>query len=189
MANSITKYLANVAGVLTEKFYLMSTAGVGDIDKPVAVDHTTGRLDPTLMPGGSPINTSAGAGSAGILPKLDAAGKLDITMMPSSVTAEALSVVTSENLAAGAVVDLYLNGGVITARNSDATSAGKEADGYVIASSTSPAANTVYFNGILSGTTGLTVGAVYYMDKTVPGGLVTTPPSATGNIAQRVGKA
>lgn len=184
---AVPRFLKIAAGVIQEVLTIASSAGAGDADKIPATD-AAGRLDATFMPGGSPVNTSAGAGDAGKLPKLDAAGKLDNTMMPTGVGADSQSIVTSENLAAGDIVNVYNNGGTLTARKADATAAGKEANGFVISSSTSPTANTVYFDGTISGMSGLTIGATYYLSTTA-GAVVTTAPSGSGNIVQEVGKA
>jgi hypothetical protein len=166
---------------------LVTSAGVADADKIVATD-AAGRLDGSLMPGGAPVNASAGAGDAGKLPKLDASGKLDTTMMPSGVGAETMAVVTSENLAAGSMVNVYNNSGTLNARKADATSAGKRAHGFVLAATTSGQTATVYFDGTVTGLSGLTNGATYFLHTTA-GGVTVTAPSATGNVVQPVGVA
>src|SRR5215208_4917959 len=74
----------------------------------------------------------------------DATGKIDISMMPVGVGAETVVCTTSENLAAGDFVNLYLNAGVITARKADATTTGKTADAFVLAASTSGNNATAY---------------------------------------------
>lgn len=132
--------------------------------------------------------TSAGAGDAGVIPALDANGKLDSTMMPTGVAADTQSLVTSENLATGDLVNVWNNGGVFTARKADASVAGKEAHGFVLAATTSPAAATVYLGGINTGATGLVAGNLFLSASTA--GLTTaTAPSGTGKVVQRVGVA
>ena len=134
-------------------------------------------------------DSSAGAGDAGEIVALDAAGRLSTTMMPVGVGVENDLIISSENLAAGDLVNIWTNTGVANVRKADATTAGKEANGFVLASVTSPAAATVYRNS-QSNTqkSGLTPGAIYYLDTTA-GGITTTVPSASGNIVQHVGKA
>ena len=133
--------------------------------------------------------TSAGAGDEGELVALDATGKLSTTVMPVGVGTENDLIVSSENLAAGDLVNIWTNTGVANVRKADATTAGKEANGFVLASVTSPAAATVYRNS-QSNTqkSGLTPGAIYYL-ATTAGAITTTAPSSTGNIVQHVGKA
>ncbi len=129
--------------------------------------------------------TSAGAGDAGKIPALDAAGRLSSTVMPVGIGADTASIVTSENLAAGDFVNIYDNAGTPTARKADATTAGKEAHGFVLAGTVSPAAATVYFEGTNTQVTGVTAGNVFL--STTAGGFTSTAPSASGNVVQRLG--
>lgn len=133
------------------------------------------------------IQSSAGAGDAGKVPALDAAGKLDTSMMPTGIAADTASVVSSENLAAGDFVNVYNNGGTANVRKADATSAGKPAHGFVKSAVTSPAAATVYFEGSNDAVTGRTPGEQYL--HTTAGGTTTTAPSASGNVVQTLGVA
>ncbi|MGX5777505.1 hypothetical protein [Methylorubrum zatmanii] len=82
-------------------------------------------------------------------------------------------VPASEALAAGAQVNLWSNGGVLSARNADASAAngGKRSDGFVIGAVSSGASATVYRSGgPNTGLSGLTVSADYYLGT---GGQVT----------------
>jgi hypothetical protein len=134
------------------------------------------------------ITTSAGAGNDGDIPALDATGRLDITMMPVGVAADVKVHPSSENLTAGDWVNIWNDSGTLKVRKADATAAGKEADGFVLANVTSPADATVYFNGINTQLSGLTLGSHYFL-ATTPGGETTTAPSANGNVVQYLGKA
>jgi len=119
---------------------------------------------------------------------MDATGKLDISTMPTGVGAETVSSVTSENLASGAFINLFLNGGVITARNADMTTNAKPAHGFVTSAVTSPANATVFFeSNTNSAVTGLTIGSDYYLSTV--GAITTTVPSTAGNIVQYIGRA
>lgn len=129
--------------------------------------------------------TSSGAGDAGKIPALDASGRLDTSLLPTGIGADTQVVTTSENLSAGNLVNLYSNGGVFTARKADGTTAGKEADGYVLASTTGGQNTTIYGIGTNSAVTGLTPGRVYL--STTAGGITQTPPSSAGNVVQDVG--
>lgn len=131
------------------------------------------------------IQTSAGAGDAGKIPAVDAAGRLDTSFMPIGIGADTASILSSENLAAGDYVNVWNNTGVANVRKADATTAGKEAHGFVIASVTSPAAATVYFEGSNSSVTGQTAGVIYL--STTAGIGTSTAPSAAGNVVQRIG--
>jgi hypothetical protein len=131
------------------------------------------------------IQTSAGAADATKIPALDASGKLDTSFMPTGIGADTASIVTSESLAAGDLVNIYDNAGTVTARKADATTAGKEAHGFVLSAVTSPAAATVYFEGSNTQVTGLTGGPQYL--STTAGLSTPTAPSGSGNVVQRVG--
>lgn len=132
-------------------------------------------------------DTSAGVADAGEIVALDSTGKIDNSLLPTGVGAETVSVTSSENLAAGDFVNIFDNTGA-EVRKADATTVGKEATGFVLASVTSPAAATVYLEGVNNQVTGKTPGAMQFLDTTA--GLATeTSPSTTGNISQRVGYA
>jgi hypothetical protein len=133
------------------------------------------------------VNTSAGAGDANKIPKLDAAGRLDSTMMPVGTDLESASVTASEALSAGDFINLWNSTG-IKMRKADATAAGKEAHGFVLASVSSSAAGTAYFDGINTGVSGCTVGARQFLHTTA-GGHTETAPSTSANVAQVVGVA
>lgn len=132
---------------------------------------------------------TGGAGNENKILSLDANGLIDTSMLPTGVLADTASIVTSENLTAGDFVNIYNNGGTPTARKAIADSTGKLADGFVLASSTSPASALVYFEGRNTQKSGLTIGGVYYLSDTVSGGVTTTAPSGTGQEIQRIGKA
>lgn len=100
------------------------------------------------------VSSSSGASDAEKIPALDASGRLDNSFMPVGIGADTKIIVASEALAAGALVNVYDNAGVPNARNADATVAGKEAVGFVLAAVASGANATVYFEGTITGLTG-----------------------------------
>lgn len=132
--------------------------------------------------------TSAGVGNAGDIVALDGTGKLDLTVMPVGVGPDTKSIVASENLAGGDFVAVWNDTGAPKARKTDATTAGKEADGFVKDAVTSGQSALVYFEGTNTSLTGLTPGARYYLHTTA-GGVSSTPPSAAGNVVQYIGRA
>jgi hypothetical protein len=133
-----------------------------------------------------PITTSAGAGSAGAIPALDAAGKLDITMMPNGVGADISTITASESIAAGALVNVYQVSGATKVRNADGTTAGKEAHGYVLSAYSASDSAMVYFTGIITGLSGLTQGPVFLSDSTL-GGISGTGATTANHVYQQVG--
>ena len=133
--------------------------------------------------------SSSGSEDAGKIPALDSGGRIDSTMMPVGIGADTASVVASENLAAGDIVDIYDNAGTANARKADASTAGKYATGFVLAAVTSGQNATVYFEGQNNQLTGLTAGARMYLSATTPGEIVATAPTGSGQVVQYVGRA
>lgn len=133
-----------------------------------------------------PITTSAGSGDAGKIPGLDGGGKLDTTFMPTGVGAETKIVTTSEALAAGDWVNLWISTG-IKARKADASTSGKRAHGFVLAAVLSAGSATVYLAGINNAVSGLTPGSDAFLSDSVAGGTVSTAPTGTGKTVQYLG--
>jgi len=136
--------------------------------------------------------TSAGAGDAGKLVQLDSAGKLDTTLLPAAalVGAEDYSLVAFETLAANDLINVFDDAGVAKLRKADATDMTKPPMGFVPSGITAGASGTVRLgNGVISGMTGLTIGARYYLSAATPGAITLTAPSTTGNGIFAVGRA
>lgn len=135
-----------------------------------------------------PATSSAGAGSAGQIVALNAAGAVDITMMPSGIGANTFTGPATAAISAGMLINLYSNAGVVSIRPADSTAAGSKADGYATSAIASGANGTVNLGpGAITGLSGLTAGSDYYLSTV--GGISDTPPSAAGNVVQYVGKA
>lgn len=177
---STTKFIKNVAGALTEEAMLTTSAGAGDAQKSPALN-AAGILDLTIVNGKT---SSAGAGDSGKVVALDAAGRIDATMMPVGIGADTAVITTTEILSAGDLVNVWNSTGA-KVRKADATVAGKEAHGFVLAGFGSAVSATVYFEGTNTGMTGLTPGPQFL--ATTAGTATATAPSASGNVVQRVG--
>jgi hypothetical protein len=177
---STTKYIKQVAGVLTEEAALTTSAGAGDAQKIPALN-ASGVLDPSIV---NATTASAGVGSSGQVAALDSSGRLDITMMPVGVVAETALITASEALASGDYVNVWNSSGA-KVRKADATVAGKEAMGFVLASVGSGSPATVYFEGTNTAVSGQTAGNVFL--STTPGQGTSTPPSGSGNVVQPIG--
>jgi hypothetical protein len=137
------------------------------------------------------VQSSAGAANAGDIPALDDTGRLDNSMMPVGIGADTKVLPASEALSAGNVVNVWYDAGTAKARKADATAEGKEATGFVLSGVSSGADATVYFEGSITGLSGLTPGARYYLSAATPGALVDAAslPAASGNVIQYVGTA
>lgn len=96
------------------------------------------------------------------------------------------SVVASEAMTAGTLVNVWNDGGAPKARKADATAEGKEASGFVLADVAAGANAIVSNKGTVSGLTSMTPGARQYLAK-LPGLRTETAPSAVGNVVQFVG--
>lgn len=142
---------------------------------------TNGRLTSTAA-----ASSSAGVADAGRLPKLDSTGRLDQSMMPPGIGPDSKSMTASEAVAARDLVNVGPTGNV---RKADASN-DRPAHGFAQLAIANGANGTVSFEGIVTGLSGLTVGATYYLSDTIAGGLSATPPTAgVGKINQEVGVA
>jgi hypothetical protein len=130
--------------------------------------------------------SSSGAGNAGDIVALDGSGKLDTTVLPTGIGATTKLAATTENLSAGDLVNLYNDSGTIKARKADASN-GRRAIGFVLSSVTSPNNATVYLDGTITGLTGLTPGAAYYLSGSSAGAATATAPTTSGYISQEIG--
>jgi len=131
---------------------------------------------------------SAGAGDAGKIPALDNTGKLDESMMPVGIGADTTIVYAFEALGAGDFVNIYNDAGTAKCRLADASTNGKHAHGFVLAAVDADANATVYHEGSNTQVTGMTPGDVF-LSAATPGQATSTPPSATGNVVQKLGVA
>lgn len=176
------KFLKNNAGVITEEAAVASSAGAGDDGKIPALNGS-GVLDATIV---NSKTSSAGAGDSGKIPALDGAGKLHVSFMPTGIGADTAAITASEALSAGDVVNIWDSTGA-KVRKADASTAGKEAHGFVLAAVENGAEATVYFEGSNTQVTGLTPGPQFL--STTPGLVSATAPTGSGNVVQRVGVA
>ena len=130
--------------------------------------------------------TSAGVADAGRVVKLDSSGRLDQTMMPLGVAADARTFTASEAIAARDLVNITSTGQI---RKADASN-DRPAHGFVTAAIANAATGTVFFEGVISGFSGLTVGARYFLSDTAAGTVsLTAPTIGAGKISQEVGVA
>lgn len=132
--------------------------------------------------------SSAGAANAGDIVALDSTGRIDTTMMPVGIGADTATIAASENLAAGDFVNVWSDSGTPKARKADASAAGKHAHGFVLSAVTAPGNALVYFDAVNTQVTGQTPGDVYLSAATA-GLSVSSAPSGTGNVVQRLGVA
>jgi hypothetical protein len=130
-------------------------------------------------------STSAGAVDADKIVQLDSSGRLSATVMPTGIGADTSSINASEALAAGDFVNIWNNAGTASVRKADATVAGKEAHGFVLASAASGSPALIYFEGTNGQVSGQVPGPVWL--STTAGAAASSTPTGSGNISQIVG--
>ena len=130
------------------------------------------------------LQTSTGVSDADKIVATGADGKLDVSLMPSSLTVQTKVAPASEDLAAGDLVNLWDDTGTVKARLADASTS-RMAHGYVKAGSLTGANATVYLEGVNDQLSGLTAGDVWLGES---GAVTQTPPATvSGRISQLVG--
>lgn len=201
---SSKKIVKQVSGFLYEENALTTSAGAADADfipalnsqgvlddsilnasasksaNKVVKSNGDGVIDPSIVNG---TVLSAGAGDSGKFPQLDGTGRIDSSVLPVGIGADTAQITTSEALASGDLVNIWNSSGA-KVRKADASSVGKEAMGFVLASAASGAMATVYFEGTNTAMTGLTPGLQFL--STTPGKTASSAPSAPA-VVQRVG--
>jgi hypothetical protein len=152
----------------------------------VAIDSTGGLTEVAATV------ASAGAGSDGNLLALDSSGRIDASALPIGVGLDAVSCLASEALAAGALVNIWLNTGVASVRNADASAGvGKMAHGFVATATSSGQMATIFLDSgaVISGLSGLSAGVTYLLSASTPGTLTAIAPATAGQISQQIGVA
>ena len=97
-----------------------------------------------------------------------------------------VSYQASETIAAGALINIWDNGGVAQVRNANGTS-GYVAHGFSQAAIAALATAPVTLNGIVSGLAGLTPGAPMFLGPTAGSMSATPPASGSGLYLQTIG--
>ncbi len=100
----------------------------------------------------------------------------------------AVAVVADEALTARSVIRVYDDGGVIRAELASAAAGGARGNAFATAAIAQGATGKALAGGFLTGFSGLTPRATYYM-ATTPGGITLTPASNAGALIHRVGRA
>lgn len=131
------------------------------------------------------VNASAGAADADKAVVTGADGKVDLTLLPDGIGDDAVLYPASENLSAGNLVNVWDDAGTFKVRKADATTNGKPCHGFVKGAATSGTQVKVFFDGSITGVSGVTAGDLFL--STTAGGFTATPPATTGNIVQKIG--
>lgn len=174
------RFLANILGRTKMVAAILTSAGAGDAEKVVATN-ASGVLDDTLL-------NAATSGANKVL-KTKGDGTIDESVLPTGIGADVKKAEASEALAAGDLVNIWNDSGTEKVRKADATTEGKESVGFVKSSFSSGVEADVYFEGRITGLSGLTPGARQYLSAASAGQATATAPSTAGNVVQFIGVA
>jgi hypothetical protein len=131
--------------------------------------------------------TGGTAAQDGKIVSLDATGRIDSSILPVGIAADTHVATAFESLsAANPFVYIRADGQIA---NASASSGGTPAVGFVLAAFSASTSATVYFEGRVTGLSGLTPGARYYLSDVTAGGLTSTAVSGTGKLHQYIGRA
>lgn len=127
------------------------------------------------------------AAQDGKIVALDSSGRLDQSLMPVGIAPDVHVGNAFETLnAASPFVYIKADG---TVANASAAAGGNPTIGFVLAAVTAGQPATVYFEGRVTGLSGLAPGQRYYLSDTTPGGLTNTPVNGAGKLHQFLGRA
>lgn len=126
--------------------------------------------------------------AAEVIVATSASGLLDISFMPTGIGPDIVTVLASETITGGQLVNLYNNAGTLNVRKADGSTTGKDANGFCLVGITSGASGAVYMGGINTAVTGLTPGKIFLSDTTA-GAVTNTAPTTAGHTVQQVGVA
>ena len=182
---STKKFIKNLNGTLTGEAAVTTSAGSSDADRIPALN-SQGILDATIV---NSTTSSSGVSDKNKLVALDSSGKISESMFPAGFVTDAISVVCSETVVAGDVVNIWNDAEQVKCRKADASGGvGKMAIGYVKEGAETGSSVIVYNEGTITGLSGLTVGRVFLSGDTA-GKLTNTAPSSSGYVVQDLGYA
>lgn len=151
------------------------------------------QIDPTtFLETEKAANDGGATGVAGDIVALDATAKIPLAFFPAGLGVDTASIVATEALTAGDLVNVYNSTGIKCRKADASTSAGgKRAHGFVLANVSSSGTALVYFSGQNTSVSGLTPGTTYVLSDTTPGGLLAlaSGPTTAGHLLQVVGVA
>lgn len=130
--------------------------------------------------------TSAGGANAGDIIAADDNGYIALSWLPPSIGTDTAVIQASETIGANKFVNVHDVGGAFRVRLADASTPGKQADGFCTAGAASAANATIAFQGLNVGLSSVTPGELWLSSST-PGGFQTSAPTAAGTIQQKIG--
>lgn len=151
----------------------------------------SGKKVMVLDSGGLPAEYAAMESSAdtpvqGDLVALGVGAVIDSSLLPG-VGPDSTTAQATEAISAGDLVQVYDVSGTKSVRKADSSAAsrGKECNGFAPAAISNGATGTIYLSGVMTGLTGLTPEAKYFLGTA--GAKSTTPDATSGHITQEIG--
>lgn len=136
------------------------------------------------------VPASDNRGGLSIQVDIHTPGWVQISEQPNTGGSNLIEALASEDIAAGAYVDVYNNGGVLSMRNASAADDSKQDDGFVLEAVATGWIGRVHPPGTINDQlSGLTLDARYYLSPSSPGGITSTMPTTAGQWLRCVGKA
>lgn len=131
---------------------------------------------------------SNGTENAGDIPALNSNGKLDESLLPETVGGNVRALPAAEALTANDLVYVGDNNGTPAAFRATGATGGHPATGFVKKSATTGETINVYFEGIVSGQSGLRIGSTVFLGDSL-GSSTQVPLNGSGKLSQVVGEA
>ena len=138
------------------------------------------------------VDTTTGVEDAGKIPALDAAGRLDQSLMPVGLIPGTRILTASEDLAAGDFVTIWNDIGIVKVKKGSGEVDDTTVIGFVLDDVVTSVNDQVlvYFEGTNTQCSGTIAGTRYFIgDDTNRGVPVAVPPSSNGNVIQYLGTA
>lgn len=151
------------------------------MSKYIYLDAVTGRLAERQA-----LQASTGAADANKIPRLNAQGRLDPSLLPPDIGDDSSTLTAADNLEAGDYV--YVDSAE-EVKLASGGSGGVPAQGFVLTTVSTGDLVVVYWEGRNTALSGLTPGARQYLSATGAGEGVETPVTGAGNLHQYLGRA
>lgn len=136
------------------------------------------------------LQTSAGAGDADKIVATGPGGTLDPSLMPPGIVPDQFAGTSNGAITIRDLCSVDLTTGLIS--RASAAAGGKQCDGWAQSSVATGQPITIQLEGKLTGLSGLTPGARYFLSDSTPGSYMIAPGPVTttaGKLAQYIGTA
>ena len=132
------------------------------------------------------VAISSGVGEANKIVALGTDGRLDVSLMPVGIGPDTSTVIASENLSAGDLINMYNALGVAKCRKADCSN-GRRAHGFILESVSADSPAAIYTDATITGLTILPKDAGVPLYLYINGAWSLNPPTTAGYISQEIG--